>query len=113
MAVLPDQVALDDILAALAQVEPGGKRAHYPIRRGTMRVGVYAPIGHDPQEPHTQDELYLVISGRGTFVRDGQSQPFGPNDVIFVAAGVPHRFEDFDDDFKTWVVFWGPDGGEH
>jgi len=32
--------------------------------------------------------------------------------VIFVEAGVEHRFEDFTDDFETWVVFWGPQGGE-
>jgi hypothetical protein len=30
----------------------------------------------------------------------------------FVAAGVPHRFESCSDDFATWVVFWGPKGGE-
>ena len=29
-----------------------------------------------------------------------------------VAAGAVHRFVDFSDDFQTWVVFWGPEGGE-
>ena len=33
-------------------------------------------------------------------------------DVIFVEAGVPHRFEGYGEDFATWVVFWGPEGGE-
>jgi mannose-6-phosphate isomerase-like protein (cupin superfamily) len=37
---------------------------------------------------------------------------FGPGDVLFVPAGVEHRFEDFSDDFVTWVVFYGPEGGE-
>jgi hypothetical protein len=32
--------------------------------------------------------------------------------VLFVAAGVPHRFEEFSRDFAAWVVFWGPKGGE-
>jgi hypothetical protein len=36
-----------------------------------------------------------------------------PMGECFVAAGVPHRFESFSDDFATWVVFWGPRGGEH
>jgi mannose-6-phosphate isomerase-like protein (cupin superfamily) len=104
-------VPLDAIMGAL-EAAPGGKRFHYPIRHGTMRVGVYAPVGHDPQQPHTQDELYIVIRGRGTFVKDTDRRPFGPGDVIFVEAGVPHRFEDFTPEFATWVVFWGPEGGE-
>jgi uncharacterized protein YjlB len=32
--------------------------------------------------------------------------------VLFVPAGTTHRFEDFSADFATWVVFWGPQGGE-
>ena len=69
-----------------------------------------APL--DPQTPHDQDELYIVISGRGTFAKDGERRPFAPGDVIFVEAGATHRFEDFGADFATWVVFWGPSGGE-
>jgi hypothetical protein len=38
--------------------------------------------------------------------------PFGPGDVLFAAAHVEHRFEGFSDDFATWVVFYGPPGGE-
>ena len=34
------------------------------------------------------------------------------DDVIFVEAGVAHRFEVMSQDFLTWVVFWGPPGGE-
>jgi len=36
---------------------------------------------------------------------------FGPGDFLFVAAGVPHAFETFTDDFKIWVIFFGPKGG--
>ncbi len=39
-------------------------------------------------------------------------QPFGPGDILHVPAGVEHRFEEFTDDFATWVVFYGPEGGE-
>ena len=90
-----------------------GKRFHYPIRHGTMRVGIYAPRPpHDPQSPHDQDEIYIVISGTGTFCKGEQRRAFSPGDVIFVEAGVPHRFEGFGPEFATWVVFWGPKGGE-
>jgi uncharacterized RmlC-like cupin family protein len=33
-------------------------------------------------------------------------------DVLFVRAGVKHKFENFSDDFATWVIFYGPEGGE-
>ena len=110
---------MQDWLVPLAQImgsleeTPEGERYHYPIRHGSMRVGVYAPKApHDPQSPHDQDELYIVISGRGVFVKGGERRAFAPGDVIFVEAGATHRFEEFGDDFATWVVFWGPKGGE-
>ncbi len=77
-----------------------------------MEVEVYAPRGHDPQTPHTRDEVYIVFSSTGTFMRDGERVPFGPGDFLFVPAGMDHRFEDFSDDFVTWVLFYGPEGGE-
>lgn len=97
-----------DARAAMTATE----RARYLVRHGTMRLGVYAPIEHDPQRPHTQDEVYVVIAGTGTFVKGDERRTFGPGDAIFVEAGVVHRFESFSPDFSTWVLFWGPDGGE-
>ncbi len=47
----------------------GEERFHHLLRHGTMKVGVYAPRGADPQGPHQQDELYIVISGTGEFVK--------------------------------------------
>lgn len=82
------------------------------MRRGTMHAGLYVPDRTDPQRPHRQDELYIVWRGTGTFVRDGERRRFGPGDVIFVPAAMAHRFEEFSEDFATWVVFWGVEGGE-
>ena len=105
-------VPLDAITRNLEET-PEGKRFRYPIRHGTMRVGVYAPRPpHDPQSPHDQDEIYIVIAGSGTFAKGEERRPFRAGDVIFVEAGIPHRFEGFGEDFATWVVFWGPPGGE-
>lgn len=92
---------------------PDEARVHYGLRHGSMRVGLYAPRGIDSQSPHKQDELYIVISGTGEFLKSEQRFPFKAGDVLFVEAGVAHRFENFSDDFATWVVFWGPHGGEH
>ena len=102
---------LDDIVKMLP-AEPRDDRYCYPISHGTMKAGVYAPEGRDGQCPHSQDELYIIISGTGSFTRGATSSAFGPGDLIFVPAGMPHRFVQFTADFSCWVVFWGADGGE-
>ena len=79
---------------------------------GSLSVEIYAPRGHDPQQPHTRDEVYVVVAGSGKFYCDGETRDFAPGELLFAAAGVEHRFLDFSDDFVTWVLFYGPEGGE-
>lgn len=79
---------------------------------GTLTVEIYAPKGIDLQQPHTRDELYIVVAGRGWFSVEGRRVEFAPGDALFAAAGEDHRFEDFTEDLLTWVVFYGPEGGE-
>lgn len=98
-----------DALSALARA--GGAFVTL-FRRGTLEVEIYRPEGQDPQKPHTRDELYVVIRGHGWFLSGGDRVAFAPGDVLFVAAGVEHRFVDFTPDFATWVFFYGPEGGE-
>ncbi len=90
----------------------GGKRSVQIFRHGTLEVKMYAPRGTDPQTPHSRDEVYVVASGRGMFNLNGTREPFQPGDFLFAPAGVQHRFEDFTDEFATWVLFYGPEGGE-
>ncbi len=97
---------------AAARLPEHGLRFVQMAQRGTLSVELYAPRGQDEQTPHRQDELYIVVSGSGTFSLGSERQPFGPGDVLFVPAGAEHRFVEFSDDFQTWVVFYGPDGGE-
>jgi mannose-6-phosphate isomerase-like protein (cupin superfamily) len=80
---------------------------------GSMVVEYYQPIEVDLQQPHTRDELYFVASGSGYFVNGDTRKAFETGEVLFVPAGVEHRFEEFTSDFATWVVFYGPDGGEN
>ena len=82
------------------------------FQRGSLSVEMYAPHGHDPQRPHTRDEVYVVVRGTGWFRNGENLHPFGPGDLLFVPAGVVHRFEDFTADFAVWVIFFGPEGGE-
>jgi mannose-6-phosphate isomerase-like protein (cupin superfamily) len=82
------------------------------FRHGTLEIKIYKPVGVDDQTPHDQDEVYVVASGSGYFVNGDSREPFETGEVLFVPAGVVHRFEDFTDDFSTWVLFYGPVGGE-
>ncbi len=82
------------------------------LGHGTLSVEIYAPRGVDRQEPHSRDEVYVVASGSGEFVCDGRRERFGPADLLFVPARMPHRFENFSDDLAVWVMFYGPEGGE-
>ena len=81
------------------------------LQTSDVEVEIYAPVGVDLQTPHSRDELYVVMRGAGWFVNGPDRHPFGPGDVLYVPAGVEHRFEDFTEDFATWVVFFGPDRG--
>lgn len=91
---------------------PAGENAVVVLQRGTLDVKLSLPARPNVQTPHEQDELYVVVAGRGVLCHDGARDPFAPGDLLFVAAGVEHRFEDFSDDLAVWRVFYGPRGGE-
>jgi len=127
----PETPAPAKILVSIADAkttpnDAGGATA-LVLANGSMELRWLSPKLADPQTPHDRDELYIVISGTGVFMRAVESCPFddtilpiqgeervtfGPGDALFVAAGTVHRFEDFSDDFATWVIFYGPEGGE-
>ena len=98
---------------ALARL-PGPDGEHFVelFKHGTLSVELYAPRRTDPQTPHPRDEVYVVVSGTGRFFRGDEEVVFERGDVLFVAAGVIHRFVDFSQDFVAWVFFYGPAGGE-
>jgi mannose-6-phosphate isomerase-like protein (cupin superfamily) len=82
------------------------------FQHGSLKMEWYKPQKTDRQTPHRQDEVYVIASGSGTFYSNGERAPFNAGDMLFVPAGSEHRFENFTDDFATWVIFYGPDGGE-
>ena len=82
------------------------------MKHGTMSVEYFAPQKIDSQTPHSQDELYVIVRGHGQLNRDEEILECKAGDVLFVPAGMAHRFQNFTDDFATWVVFYGKDGGE-
>jgi mannose-6-phosphate isomerase-like protein (cupin superfamily) len=80
--------------------------------RGTLKIKLSCPVRPNQQSPHAQDELYVIVRGRGVLVHDGRKDAFETGDLMFVAAGTEHHFEDFTDDLTVWVAFFGPEGGE-
>ncbi len=89
-----------------------GKPFDVVFRHGSLQVEIFSSKGVDTQQPHKQDELYVVMSGTGWFFHEGKRVRFSPGDLLFAAAGEVHRFEEFSDDLVVWVVFYGPEGGE-
>ena len=82
------------------------------LKRGSMTLEYYAPQGVDTQTPHIKDEIYIVSRGSGWLKSQSGRVECARGDAFFVPAGAEHRFEDFSSDFETWVVFYGPEGGE-
>lgn len=104
------KLKLEDALARLPG--PQGEDSVALFEHGSLVIKLYAPRGTDPQTPHSRDEIYVVARGTGEFVCGGERRAFAPQDVLFVAATIEHRFESFSDDFAVWVFFYGPEGGE-
>src|SRR5438477_7219304 len=88
---------------------PRGNLAAPIFSRGSLGVELYTPVGHDPQKPHTRDEVYFVTRGTGFFFDGEQRHSVQVGSFLFVPAGQTHRFEDFSSDFAVWVVFYGPE----
>lgn len=72
---------------------------------GTYRV---AAGGDDDQQPHRQDEVYVVSAGRGKLSAGGRTVPVVPGDVLFVPAHEPHKFYDVTEDLAVLVIFAPP-----
>lgn len=79
---------------------------------GSLEVEMYKPQRVDMQKPHLRDEVYVVARGTSRFTAGDREYDVVAGDVLFVPAGMEHRFREFSDDFATWVFFYGPEGGE-
>jgi len=91
---------------------PPGGHAVTLLERGTLKLKLSLPVHPNEQSPHRQDEIYVIVRGSGVLVHDGRRDSFEAGDLMFIAAGTEHHFENFTDDLAVWVVFYGPEGGE-
>lgn len=77
------------------------------VKERNMSVGLYAlDAGElDPQQPHNQDEVYLVVSGRASITVGMETTQVGRGSVVYVPAGVAHKFHHITEDLRVMVVF--------
>lgn len=81
------------------------------LKERNMSVGLYAlNAGElDPQQPHREDEVYLVVSGRGSITVGTETTQVGRGSVVYVPAGAPHKFHHITEDLRVVVVFSPPE----
>ena len=109
-------------------VTQDGRGSALLLAHGSLEVRWFGTKRPDEQTPHDRDEIYVIVSGTGVFVRAEERMPFGdeghlgthgeervtvgPGDTLFVPAGTAHQFEVMSPDFGAWMIFYGPEGGE-
>ena len=87
-----------------------GELYHEFIRANRLSVGLYVleAGATDPQTPHTEDEVYYIVSGAATIQVAGEDRPVSAGSVIYVDEQVDHRFHSITEDLKVIVVFAPP-----
>ncbi len=103
-----DARGLDDLLAQRAAT---GRPYLESLRSDALSAGVYVlRAGEvDRQQPHLEDEVYVVMRGRSRLTAGEEERDVNPGDVIFITAGVPHRFHDVVADLELIVIFAPPE----
>ncbi len=95
-------------LAALLEQHQSQEKLYLEfLRVPDLSMGLYIlPAGgHDPQQPHQEDEVYYVVAGKATIQVDGQDRPVQAGSVVYVPARVPHHFHTIEDELQVLVFF--------
>ncbi|MDF3300888.1 cupin domain-containing protein [Streptomyces tropicalis] len=81
------------------------------LHERNMSVGLYAldAGAFDPQQPHRQDEVYFVVSGRASVSVGLETTEVSRGSVVYVPAGVAHKFHHISEDLRVLVVFSPPE----
>jgi len=71
-----------------------------------LEVGVYVLVAPEPdrQQPHDDDELYVVLEGTGVLEVEGEEAAVREGSAVFVAAGADHRFTAYEH-LSVLVIF--------
>jgi quercetin dioxygenase-like cupin family protein len=100
--------------AAGSYTSPAGGEVHWieHLRFPDLSVGTYSIPrgGTDDQDPHAEDEIYVVTGGQAVLVAGDQRAPVGPGAVVYVPAGEVHRFTEITEDLAAIVIFAPAEG---
>jgi mannose-6-phosphate isomerase-like protein (cupin superfamily) len=98
-----DPFHVEEVRARLAAGNGGYEIVH---ESPGLEVGVYVLVAPEPdtQEPHEDDELYLVLEGRGVLTVEGEAVPLAEGDAVFVPAGAAHQFTGYEG-LSVLVIF--------
>lgn len=98
-----------ELAELVAQQGASGRLYHEFLRVPSMSMGVYGlPAGaQDPQQPHTEDEVYYIASGKGMIFVGGEDRTVVQGSIVYVAANVDHRFHSITEDLQI-IVFFAP-----
>jgi mannose-6-phosphate isomerase-like protein (cupin superfamily) len=103
-----------ELTQLIAERERSGQPYLEFLRVDSLSAGLYVlPSGGvDRQQPHTEDEVYYVANGRGAIVVAGESRSVAAGSVVFVKAGVEHRFHSIEEELVI-LVFFAPAEGRN
>src|SRR5437016_1362122 len=95
---------LAELLAAHAEA---GRLYHEFLRVPSLSMGLYILKAgeRDPQQPHTEDEVYYIVGGRGQIRVAEEDRAVQAGSTVYVAASVPHHFHTITEDLTILVVF--------
>ena len=109
-AAVMDAFELSDVLA---DQKAGGWPYHEFFRVPDLSMGIYALAAdsEDKQQPHGEDEIYIVAEGRGSIFGDGEDRERRPGSSVYVAKHLEHRFHSITEDLSLLVFFAPAEGG--
>lgn len=93
--------------AVLSELEEEGRQFAevLDLDSVTLELGLYPSAS--PKNPHTEDEIYYIISGSGKIRVGDETHAVEPGDVVFVEQGLEHDFFDVDEQIAALTIFVG------
>lgn len=98
-----------ELAQLISQRETSNQRYLEFLKVPDLSMGLYVlPAGGaDPQSPHTEDEVYYVVSGRAQILVADESREVQAGSIVYVEKNVAHRFHSIEEDL-TVLVFFAP-----
>lgn len=103
-----------ELIDVLEQHKEAGQLWHEFLRVPALSMGLYLlPAGaSDPQQPHAEDEVYYVVSGRGSIRVNGEDRKVEAGSIVYVAAYETHRFHSIEEALQILVFFAPAEGSQ-